>query len=118
MSGSCIAAAEWCPARRPQNRRLRKIAGDIVGQPGAAADRSNAQNVDRRVVDHLIDQPDRLPLASLSATMMGLWVLEIRQPLGADVQVSGVLSTPTSSALTPLLGMNSSDVGLVKPAGR
>jgi len=53
-----------------------------------------------------------LPLASLSATMMGLWVLEIRQPLGADVQVSGVLSPPTSSALTPLYCERQCDNGL------
>ena len=43
--------------------------------------------------------------------MIGLCVDAITQPFGADVQVSGVFSPPISTAFTPLLEMNSSEVG-------
>jgi hypothetical protein len=63
-------------------------------------------------------QPDKLPLVSLSATVMGLCWLMMTQPLGEELQDSGKLSPPTSSALTPLAEMNSTDVGRVTPEGR
>ena len=40
------------------------------------------------------------------------------QPFGAEVQESGVFMPPTRSALTPLLDMNSVEVGRTKPCGR
>ena len=40
------------------------------------------------------------------------------QPVGEELQVIGERSPPTSIALTPLLEINSTDVGRVTPAGR
>jgi hypothetical protein len=50
--------------------------------------------------------------------VIGLCVLLMTQPFGEESQVSGVSRPPTTSALTPLLEMNSSAVGRTKPVGR
>jgi hypothetical protein len=42
----------------------------------------------------------------------------MRHPFGAVVQLSGAFTPPTSSALTPLFEMNSTDNGRLNPAGR
>ena len=63
-------------------------------------------------------QFDKLPLALLSTTVIGLCCALMTQPFGEEPQERGVFKPPTSSALTPLLEMNSTDVGRIKPAGR
>jgi len=59
-------------------------------------------------------QPDNLPFPSLSATVIGLCSVLMMQPSASELHFREMLSPPVSSALTPLLEMNSTASGRVK----
>ena len=100
-----------------QHGRLREVAGDVVEAPYAAPDGEIASTSTSGLYD-ICDtrtlgrpkpngrHPERLPLASLSAT--AIWLCALAVPV----------RPPTSSASTPLLLMNSTEVGRMMLAGR
>ena len=70
------------------------------------------------VAERGLDYGTLIGFATGAFVAFGLCSLPMMQPSGSELHFSGMLSPPVSSALTPLLDMNSTASGRMKPWGR